>query len=143
MVEKDFGSALIAALSSLGGVHGPVEHVMKLLSDPSAVRTAEVLLQDGSKVPGWGSSFVKGHKDPVFDAVDKMIYYGEPSLWCLIRDITNAIGNKNIFPNAACYTAAACLLNDIPPCIAIKVLIQGRIEAWSEIYFDNYNPRLP
>ena len=142
-VEKDFGSACIMAIASLGGLPAPIEQTMELLSYPTAIRIAEVLLQDGSKVPGWGSSFVKGQKDPVFDAVDKMIYYGEPSLWCLIRDITNAIGNKNIFPNAACYTAAACLLNDIPPCIAIKVLIQGRIEAWSEIYLDNYNPRLP
>jgi hypothetical protein len=146
-VEKDFGSACIMAIASLGGLHAPIEQTMKLLSGPSAIRTAEVLLQDGSKVPGWGSSFVKGEKDPIFDELDYIMYkpgnhtkFG--TLWHHIADITDTLRSKNIFPNAACYTAAACLLNDIPPCIAIKVLIQGRIEAWSEIYLDNYNPRL-
>lgn len=142
-VEKDFGSACIMAIASLGGLHAPVEQAMKLLSDPNAIRTAEVLLQDGSKVPGWGSSFVKGEKDPIFNTLEGMIYDYSMKLWCLIIDITDHLCSKNIWPNAACYTAACCILNEIPPCVAVKTLIQGRIDSWSDIYIYNYNPRLP
>jgi hypothetical protein len=147
-VEKDFGSACIMAIASLGGLHAPIEQAMKLLSDPNAIRTAEVLLQDGSKVPGWGSSFVKEEKDPIFDTLDYMLYspgihtkFG--TLWHLITDITDHLRSKEIYPNAACYTAACCILNEIPPCVAVKTLIQGRIDSWSDIYTNNYNPRLP
>jgi len=142
-VEKDFGSACIMAIASLGGLHAPVEQAMKLLSDPDAIRTAEVLLQDGSKVPGWGSSFVKGEKDPIFNTLEGMIYDYSMKLWCLIIDITDHLCSKNIWPNAACYTAACCILNEIPPRVAVKTLIQGRIDSWSDIYIYNYNPRLP
>ena len=147
-VEKDFGSACIMAIASLGGLHAPIEQTMELLSYPTAIRIAEVLLQDGSKVPGWGSSFVKGEKDPIFDTLAYMLYKPEPrhpvfKLWYLIADITDHLCSKNIWPNAACYTAACCILNEIPPCVAIKTLIQGRIDSWSDIYTNNYNPRLP
>ena len=142
-VEKDFGSACIMAIASLGGLHGPVEQAMKLLSDPGAIRTAEVLLQDGSKVPGWGSSFVKEDKDPVFDTLDRMLYDTGRNLWYLIVDITDHLCSKDIYPNAACYTAACCILNEIPPCVAVKTLIKGRIDSWSDIYINNFNPRLP
>ena len=142
-VEKDFGSACIMAIASLGGLHAPIEQTIKLLSDPNAIRTARVLLQDGSKVPGWGSSFVKGEKDPIFNTLEGMIYKHSMKLWCIIIDITDSLCSKNIWPNAACYTAACCILNEIPPCVAIKTLIQGRIDSWSDIYTNNYNPRLP
>jgi len=147
-VEKDFGSACIMAIASLGGLHAPVEQAMNLLLNPNAIRIAEVLLQDGSKVPGWGSSFIKGEKDPVFDTLDYMLYNPGihtkySTLWHLITDITDHLRSKDIYPNAACYTAACCILNEIPPCVAVKTLIQGRIDSWSDIYINNYNPRLP
>ena len=158
-VEKDFGSACIMAIASLGGLHAPIEQTMELLSYPTAIRIAEVLLQDGSKVPGWGSSFVKGKKDPIFEELNSMIYNCDMKLWCLITDLTDDLSDfhfslirnsklliksdKDIYPNAACYTAACCILNEIPPCVAVKTLIQGRIDAWSDIYINNYNPRLP
>ncbi len=141
--EKDFGSACIMAIASLGGLHAPIEQTTNLLLDPNAIRTAEVLLQEGNKVPGWGSSFVKGEKDPIFDALDGMVYEHSMKLWCLIVDITDRLCSKDIYPNAACYTAACCILNEIPPCVALKTLIQGRIDSWSDIYTHNYNPRLP
>ena len=129
-VEKDFGSACIMAIASLGGLHAPIEQTMELLSYPTAIRIAEVLLQDGSKVPGWGSSFVKEEKDWIFDKLDRILYKCNMQLWCLITDITDHLRSKDIYPNAACYTAACCILNEIPPCVAVKTLIHGRIDPW-------------
>jgi len=70
----------------------------------------------------------------------------DDELYCKIVSITNLLLNKTkkrLFPNAACYTAACCIINDIDPRVALKTLVQGRIEAWSEIYLQNYKSRLP
>ena len=146
LVEKDFGSACIAAIATLGGLHAPLEQTMYLLLVEDSVQIADNIISSGLRVPGWGSSFAKDHSDPLFDILDSKLSRIDDELYCKIVSITNLLLNKTkkrLFPNAACYTAACCIINDIDPRVALKTLVQGRIEAWSEIYLQNYKSRLP
>ena len=145
-VEKDFGTACIAALTGLGQLHAPVPQVMGYLQYDSSHRLAEQIILSGHRVAGWGSAFCKTGPDPIFTKIDGMIQKINRVLYKRIEDITCLLHNRfqrNLWPNAACYTAAVCILEDIPSEVAIGEIIRGRLSAWQELYIENYNPRLP
>jgi citrate synthase len=144
MAEKDYISSIVAGMLTYGGRHGPVSQVVRFLSGPSYADEARLRIKGKRLVPGWGSDFVKGRPDPELSRIDRVLCVRNREIWARIREITDILheSGKKIFPNAACYTASVCLALGFPAEAALYWLIRGRIGAWTELYLENYNPRL-
>lgn len=137
----DYFKSLVAALSTLGGKHAPLSETYKVLTDS---HEAGRLLDAGLPVPGWGSSF--GAKpDPTWEPVRILLQAHFPAVHARIVMISGMLAarGKHIFPNPSCYTAATGIALSIPPEILGWLFIQGRLEAWTQIFLDttqNQNP---
>ena len=142
--EKDYISSIAAGMLAIGGVHGPVSQVVRFLSGSSYAEEARLRIKGKRLVPGWGSGFVKGRPDPELSRIDRVLCVRNRDIWARIREITDILheSGKKVFPNAACYTGSVCLALGFPAEAALYWLIRGRIGAWTEIYLENYNPRL-
>lgn len=133
--SSDFVSGVIAALSSLGGTHAPIEHTYDFLkSYPDQVGP----LPD--KVPGWGNSFVKGTPDPAWGQVDKVLGIVSPEIKSTLQMVTEELHarGKLIFPNPSAYTAAVCIAVQLPKQLCPLFFIQGRIEGWASLFYENF-----
>ena len=137
---KDFFSSIIPAIISFGNLHGPIEQTYKLLlkNENEIDLLIKRALKNNKKIPGWGSGFVKGKSDDIWKKCDSIIKENHKELYNKIRFITEKLSSKNIYPNAACYTALCCIIEKIPVEISTSLVIKGRIEAWSEIYMEFY-----
>jgi citrate synthase len=138
-VEKDYFSSIAAGLLTLGGTHAPIVKTYEFLSRGKGCPSlASAFLKRNIRVPGWGSSFIKAEKDPIFENLDKMLsdFRIHEHIW----STTSMLQEEGafLFPNAACYTAAVAITLDIPKDIAGYALIQGRLDGWTEIYYQNF-----
>ncbi len=77
--------ALIAALSTIGGAHAPLIQTVEFLLNPDAAEIARERLALKQQVVGWGSSFAKGMKDPIWLKVDAMIAKINPDLVTTVK----------------------------------------------------------
>lgn len=127
----DFGQALMAALCTLGGRHGPITEARRVIfGPPSVVRDA---IRQGVRVTGWGSSFVKGERDEAFDALCGTLPLAElDRLGRITYDLWKA--GKRVFPNAAAYTAVVANLLGLPMGTEVSLFIQGRMPTWIKIF---------
>jgi len=138
----DLTKALAAGLMMLGGLHAPIAQTMALLSLPrDNGRLPSKCWQ--ATVPGWGSSFVKGEHDPLWD--DVRVWLNEHAEWVMkrVNEITDCLHNdrgKTIYPNAACYTAAVALALDWDDAQAMAFVIESRMPVWIRIF--NLNRRV-
>jgi citrate synthase len=142
----DYGKALASAILTLGGVHGPIEAAMRLLTHGRGGelgaqgviwRVGEILVR-GGKVPGWGNSFYKGTPDPLWAGVDSLL--AETIYGPILSEVTLALWErgKHLYPNPAAFTAATALLLGVPACVAPFLFVAGRLAAWSQQYLENY-----
>lgn len=129
-----YTNGLVAALSSLGGVHAPVAECMDFLE-------SEGVINPHKKVPGWGNSFIKGEPDEDWQEVDTIISEMNPLLYQKIVDTTDYFKaiRKNIYPNPGCYTAAANLILGIPREIAAYLFVSARLDSWTNLILHNMN----
>ena len=125
-------NGIIAALASLGGPHGPIEETAHFLE--RGVRKTE-----GGKVPGWGNSFIKGQKDPLWLEVDDLLKEHFPLAWEKLETITEELqaAGKNIYPNPSAYTATAALIVGLPPKAAAYLFLRGRLDGWTQLYLQS------
>lgn len=125
---QDFGKAVIAALATLGGIHAPIRQAYRFLATYDKAQALP------KRVPGWGSDFVKGERDKSLDGWAKSIFLCDGDFFeeriANVTDRLHAAG-KEIFPNAACYTAATALLLNFPEETAEYLLIEPRLSTWS------------
>jgi citrate synthase len=126
-----YTNALVAALSSIGGPHGPVLEAMGFI-DGGRV---DEYLDFGFKIPGWGNSFVKGQPDPIWSDVDSLLNEHWKAMHSRLEAVTKELhgAGKNVFPNPGGYTAAAALILGLPAEIASWLFVAGRLNAWSEM----------
>lgn len=122
--------ALVAAISTIGGLHAPLEQTMQFLSLDNPVAAIDI-----SKIPGWGSSFERGHKDPIWLEVDYILKDRFPQMYDKIDSVTNEFQRlgKNIYPNPSAYTAATCLILGVPEKIATYIFIAARLQGWTKL----------
>jgi len=133
-----FGSSryvngLIAALASLGGAHGPIEETVALLQMPGREMT---LIPLKMKVPGWGNSFEKGRKDPLWLAVDAHLEAFFPAQFRRLEDITRQLhaAGKTIYPNPSAYTASAAMIVGLPARASAYLFVRARLDGWTQLY---------
>ncbi len=132
---KGFGDTLAAGLLTLGGLHAPLEeaaHVWKHGTVEGFVASFDRL------VPGYGSSWVKDGNDPEFD---RLRAYLPGDVLTRLDEITCRVQiatGKNIFPNAAMYTAIAGDLLGFEPEELQILLINGRLPRWTILWGKNH-----
>ena len=119
-----FDRAVIGALSTVGGSHAPLEQAMDILNG---------IISFNGKAPGWGCDFVKGSPDPIWREVDDHLMKFNPHIYERIDRVTMALhkSGRKVFPNAACYTAAAAIITGCPKKLVSWFLIQGRLWTWA------------
>lgn len=130
-----YTAAVAAALSALGGAHAPIEWTVWFLQAPSPTLEAERLLNAGQRVPGWGNSFVKGTRDPLWLGLDRLLADAEPALYQILEAVTRTLHErgKMIYPNPSAYTAAVAIALKIPAPLAPWLLVAGRLDGWTDI----------
>lgn len=133
----DYTKSLIAALSTVGGVHAPLLETWNVLQAP--IGEIEKAIDAGARIPGWGSSFVKGKSDEIWTPVESHIREHFTSISDRIDAITHLFQSKgkNLHPNASCYTAATGLALELPPQLLPYLFIQGRLNNWSVIFYNS------
>lgn len=128
--SRSLTQSYIAALATLGEMHGPVEDAYALL------RAERTWYFDGDKLPGWGNSFVKGRIDDAFLPVDQTLEANFPKMHSRLRETTDMLhaSAKRVFPNPAAYTAAVALCIGLPRHLSPMLFVQARLEAWSAVF---------
>lgn len=134
--SRSLPNALIAALASMGELHGPVEAAYDVLAEPVPVSSGASQIKHMYRVAGWGNSFIRGRIDDAFLAVDQTIEAHFPCTHGKLKDITALLHSKGkqVFPNPGAYTAATALILGMPRHLAPMLFIQARTEAWSELF---------
>lgn len=132
----DYTKALAAALSTLGGVHAPLVQTHQFLSCEDPPMAARRLLDAGLKVPGWGSSFVKGEKDEKWLPVEKLLAEHWWPLYEKIDMVTAVLrmSGKDLHPNPSAYTAATAIILGMKADLAPYLFVAGRLQGWSEVF---------
>lgn len=127
----DFAKSLVAALSTLGGTHAPLDETWEFLESGSR----------GKKVPGWGNSFAKGSPDPAWASVDTILHEQFPALWGKLNRVTEEFKSdgKNIFPNPSAYTVATAMAIDMPRKLTPWLFIGGRMNTWAVLFLNSIN----
>lgn len=131
-------ATIAIALQSLGGTHGPILQSYELIHGNWKQRLNNLLAKK-EKVPGWGSSFVKGEPDPIFNDLRAFLMEQFPDELDRIDRITAALKQHglNVEPNASAYTAAVAATLKMPKEIAVWLFIAGRLDVWSELFLKN------
>jgi hypothetical protein len=133
----DYTKALIGALSTLGKTHAPVQAAMEnILCEEWADEMFCVFAMNSSRmVEGWGNSFIRGERDALWLPVDNFLKEKYPQLYGKIEGITKVLhdNGKEVYPNPACYTAAACIALGVPAKIAPFLFIEARLAGWTAL----------
>jgi citrate synthase len=125
--------SLIAGLAMLGGLHGPLVATYDQLESPDPIWVRRELAC-GRKIPGWGSSFVKGMRDPLLQAVHDTLDGLYPEVMERIALIQGAMDSRKLFPNPSCYTAATALALGLPRESVGYLVVQARLLPWTNLF---------
>lgn len=133
--SRSLTQSYIAALATLGEMHGPVEEAYKWIA-ADVVAVPIMGWKDDPKIPGWGNSFVKGRIDDAFLPVDQTLEARFPRMHSRLREITDALHarGKMVFPNPAAYTATVAIILGLPRHLSPMLFVQARLEAWSAVF---------
>lgn len=131
-----FTKALIAALSTLGGQHAPLEQTYDLLTSRVPADTAYRILKSGGMVPGWGTSF---KDDTIWAAVAGVLERDFPERWDSLASVTKVLHDfgKFVEPNPSAFTACAAIELGLPKEQAAWIFVSGRLDAWASLMKGN------
>jgi citrate synthase len=129
----DLSKALSAAISTIGGLHAPLYQTALFLLQEKPEEMVEKILAAEAKVPGWGNSFVRGEKDPLWAEVEQVLAVVSPSLVEKLEKVTEALHKhgKKLYPNPSAYSAAAGIALGLRPALLPFVFISGRLAGWT------------
>jgi|GEM_PF-1772651 len=132
----DYTKALAAALSTLGGVHAPLVQTHQFLSCDDPPMAARHALDNGVRIPGWGSSFSKGAPDPLWEKVAALLKEHWLPMYEKIDMVTAVLrmAGKDIHPNPSAYTAATAIILGMRADLAPYLFVAGRLQGWSEVF---------
>lgn len=141
-LDISFTQTVAMALLSMGGAHAPIVHTHSLFRVSNIIFRDEVerLVSNGSKIPGFGSSIVKGGYDPVLTEYGRDVF-GHMPMWLdsleEMTEIVQDISGKKIFPNAAAYTVMTAIAYSKDATWAERNVIAGRLPFWAYLYRNN------
>lgn len=135
----DYAQSIAAALMTGGGRHGPLEAAYDLLSHPNPAAHTQSLLEAGSTIPGWGSSFSKGAPDPIWAKPHTLIQ--DFPVAKIIGEVQAMMDRKHVYPNPSCYTAATAITLGIPRECTPWIAVAARLAPWSLIFMHSRGPK--
>lgn len=136
----DFLKSVTSALMTFGGAHGPVKQCYTLIeNDAYQPNKLNIKFPDGTKIPGFGSSFIKEVPDPLLESLHSILVTDEA---CAneIRTWTKNVQqytNKKLYPNGAFYTAFAMIEIEMPIELSESLMINARIHSWAKLVLHN------
>lgn len=130
--SDSFTQALIAALSTLGGVHAPLAQTYDLLNHKTPADAAYRIIKAGRKVPGWGTSF---KDDEIWKPVETVLRDDFPERWETLQSVTRVLHEfgKAVEPNPSAYTAITAIELGLQKELAVWIFISGRLDAWASL----------
>ena len=133
MGSGDYLQAIVAGLSSLGGLHAPLVQTWDLLDADDPTFEAKAMLRQDERVPGWGNGFVKGGPDEIWKDVERLVGQEDPRMIANINDVTQLLQSrgKMIYPNPSCWTAAVGHILGFGRQTTAFLFVQGRLGAWT------------
>ena len=140
---KPINDAFAAALLTMGGKHAPIAQAQRYFNR----FRMEDIPDLPPIVPGFGSAWYRGEKDPLIDAFLNEIVYATDESPEIVNDLdvyteyVRKHTGKNIYPNAAMATAVANIALKRDSCLGMGLVIQGRITAWEILYSQHYIER--
>lgn len=133
-------NSVIAALSTLGTTHGPIEGSYQVIADDQipAVIVVQGFLQSNNKIPGWGSSFSKTELDPFWQPVNDHLRENYQPIYQRILEVTEALLNagKPLLPNPSAFTAGAAIALHMPRRLSPYLMITARLPAWAQVFLN-------
>jgi citrate synthase len=133
--------SIIAAICSMGGMHAPLvaasksfDYIMSGTPSEISEKISDILLM--GKVPGWGSSFVKGEPDPIHAEIDAAIKrYASKQHYYIVEatHILQELTKKKLHPNTALYSAVYANILNIDPVLLPGLAIEARIPVWNHL----------
>lgn len=132
---KPLPEALAAGMLTIGGFHAPLEEALQVWRNFDEY---PFYLSSWTTVPGFGSSWYSGEPDPAFDEFRSLL--PEPVLARLDR-LTEQVRTqtgKQLYPNAAMYTAIAADMLGYDGTYISSLLVRGRVDTWCLIWAKNY-----
>lgn len=135
----DLIGAITAAMQTFGGRHAPIKKTYNFLESVKDLKddfypVVSCCIQAG-RIPGFGSSFAKNKFDDLLSIIESKLYLKNikwKDLWVKIRNEL-LLRNKNLYPNLAFYTAAACIEEGININFCEAEMLKARIEEWIKI----------
>lgn len=127
-------NAVVAAMLSLGGSHGPIAQAREVLFG-SIVPMA---LPAGVIVPGFGNSFYAGAIDPNWTGLAGVLRDEYPDIWAPINAWSGLLkdAGKPSTPNPASLTAAVAELVGWPRGFEFLLLVMPRMVVWARLAAD-------
>lgn len=145
LVMATYGSgsiiqALIAAIASSGGLHGPVQATYDLLTNPDPPAEIDRRIAAGLQIPGWGNSFHKEGIEPVYQPVMDELRKRNELLAAKIDRITEYLHGLGIliYPNTTTFICSVGIVECIPVEVMMVLPIEGRLWAWAEEFHNIY-----
>jgi len=132
-----FGSACIAGIASIGGVHAPVTQARQVIyRNP---RLVEPALRNGELIPGFGNSFYKDRIDPAFSDIMSFAIkeFKEEYIPVVSAGMRIFESGKSCLPNAAAFTALTAEAIGLPDGLEPLLVIIPRSIAWAEDFVAN------
>jgi len=136
----DMIKSITAAMMTLGGLHGPIKQVYRILTRMRQGFDVQLAIEHmGScKIPGFGSSFYKGTPDPSLHELAREILGTEYASMCVTISEYLAMQGKVLYPNISFYTGVAAMIEGVNPRLCEKYLILSRLGAWIRLLEKTY-----
>lgn len=138
--------SIIAAISMMGGHHAPLIQtqllLQEILNDPKNLNKIVSRYNKRSRIPGFGSGFVKGEPDPIHQEIDALIQEYAPKVHYYMMDILHEVHTNisdRLFFNTAMYSAAFGVIMNISPYIMPGLAIEARLNIWNQLLIQSMN----
>ena len=142
-VNAFFGSAqltngIASAILTLGDAHGPIGPA-RFVYEKFDERALKSAIEAGMKIPGFGNSFFKDRIDPAWSHVREVIETDFPNANRRINQLHGWMkeAGKDVYPNAALYTAVICSELGMIPGSEAAIFILARTAAWTSMCVKN------
>jgi len=131
-------NGIASSILTLGDAHGPIGPARFVYErfDERALKSA---IEAGMKIPGFGNSFFKDRIDPAWSRVREIIETDFPNANERIKQLHAWMkeAGKDVYPNAAIYTAVICSELVMSPGSESAIFILARTSAWTSMCIKN------
>jgi citrate synthase len=125
-------NGIASAVMTLGHRHGPITEA-RLIYEEICEWALKTGVENEARIAGFGNSFFKDSIDPAWNEVAEIIERQFPNAHARIKQLQTWLSEcgKNLFPNAAMYTAVACSELDMIHGSEAAIFVIARTAAWT------------